>query len=64
MLVFKYYFPVDKEKEKQKLQSVMAFGKVIPLTPLHKKHLTPKVPLKTPKQVDRFMECKYVVFLA
>jgi hypothetical protein len=39
----------------------MAFGKVIPLTPVRKMHLGPKAPLKTPKQIDRFTECKYVI---
>jgi hypothetical protein len=55
-----YYFAVDKEKEKQKLQSLMAFGKIIPLTPVHKKRSSPKAYPKTPAQADRFTECKYV----
>jgi hypothetical protein len=39
----------------------MAFGKVIPLIPVHKMHLPPEVPQKTTKQIDRFTECKYVI---
>ncbi|XP_069691354.1 UPF0193 protein EVG1 homolog [Periplaneta americana] len=47
---------VDKEKEKQRLQSLMAFGKVVPQTPVHKTRQPAKTPLKTPKEVDRFTE--------
>jgi len=39
----------------------MAFGKVIPPAPVHKMRLGPKAPLKTPKDIDRFAECKHVI---
>jgi hypothetical protein len=52
------HFPVDKEEEKHKLQSLMACGKIIPPTPVHKTHLAPKANVSTPQHVDRFAECK------
>ncbi|KAJ9577194.1 hypothetical protein L9F63_006251 [Diploptera punctata] len=47
---------VDKEKEKQKFQSLMAYGKVIPPTPIHKSRLPPRAQLHTPLERDRFAE--------
>ncbi|PSN32225.1 UPF0193 protein EVG1 [Blattella germanica] len=47
---------VDKEKEKQKFQSLMAHGKIIPPTPVHKIRAPPKEPLQTPKPSERFSE--------
>jgi hypothetical protein len=57
---FSCYFPVDKEEEKLKLQNLMAYGKIIPPTPVHKRHLILKAPLNTLKQTDRFAERKYI----
>jgi hypothetical protein len=57
---FSCRFPVDKEEEKLKLQNLMAYGKIIPPTPVHKKHMVLKAPLNTLKQTDRFAECKYI----
>jgi len=57
---FSCHFSVDKEEEKLKLQNLMAYGKIIPPTPVHKRHSVPKAPLNTLKQTDRFAECKYI----
>jgi hypothetical protein len=57
---FSRHIPVDKEEEKLKLQNLMAYGKIIPPTPVHKRHLVPKAPLNTLKHTDRFAECKYI----
>jgi hypothetical protein len=38
----------------------MAYGEIIPPTPVRKMRLAPKAPLKTPKKTDRFTECKYI----
>jgi len=57
---FSCHFPVDKEEEKLKLQNLMAYGKIIPPTPVHKRHLVPKASLNTLKQKDRYVECKYI----
>jgi len=54
---FSCHFPVNKEEEKLKLQNLMAYGKIIPPTTVHKRHSVPKAPLK---QKDRFAECKYI----
>jgi hypothetical protein len=37
----------------------MAYGKIIPPTPVHKRHMVLKASLNTLKQTDRFAECKY-----
>ncbi|GFG36679.1 hypothetical protein Cfor_09409 [Coptotermes formosanus] len=47
---------VDKEKEKMKLQSLMACGKIIPSTPVHKMHLATRAPQNILKHTDRFAE--------
>lgn len=57
---FSCHFPVDKEEEKLKLQNLMAYGKIIPPTPVHKRRMVRKAPLNTLKQTDRFAECKYI----
>ena len=49
---------VDKEKEKEKFQSLMAYGKVVPPTPGRKSRLLPRKLLQTLDDRDRFAECE------
>ena len=58
---FLHHFAVDKEEEKIKLQNLMAYGTIIPPTPVHKRHLVPKAPLNTVEHTDRFVDCKYII---
>jgi hypothetical protein len=45
-----------------KLQSLMACGKIIPSTPVHKMHLATRAPQNILKHTDRFAERKYIVW--